>query len=128
MRALTVNTVKTFAQSLKMMSLSKELVDTNDFATKRDAYYQSKNWQEAKFTEQPESNTVIDDVEAMFSVHGMSREHLRFVRRMRHGLPHRCADPQADHAGPRTGSADHAGRQRVPLLRRGLRLPRRAPR
>ena len=40
---LSVNTVKTFAQSLKMMGLSKELVQTNDFATKRDAYYQSKN-------------------------------------------------------------------------------------
>ena len=26
----------------KMMSLSKELVETNDFATKRDAYYQSQ--------------------------------------------------------------------------------------
>ena len=36
-RTLSVNTVKTFAQSLKMMGLSKELVQTNDFATKRDA-------------------------------------------------------------------------------------------
>src|SRR4249919_1125013 len=32
-RTLTVNTVKTFAQTLKMMSLSKELVENNDFAT-----------------------------------------------------------------------------------------------
>jgi DNA topoisomerase-6 subunit A len=78
-RTLTVNTVKTFAQSLKMMALSKELIATHDFATKRDAYYQSKNWQEAKFTEQPESDTVMDDIEAMFSVYGLSREHLRFV-------------------------------------------------
>ncbi|MFC1610808.1 DNA topoisomerase VI [Myxococcota bacterium] len=78
-RTLTVNTVKTFAQTLKMMALSKELVDTNDFATKRDAYYQSKNWQEAKFQEQPESDTVMDDVEAMFAVHDVSREDLRFV-------------------------------------------------
>lgn len=78
-RTLTVNTVKTFAQSLRMMALSKELVETNDFATKRDAYYQSKNWGEAKFTEQPESDTVMDDIEAMFSVRGVSREELRFV-------------------------------------------------
>ena len=28
-----------------MMALSKELVESNDFATKRDAYYQSKNWE-----------------------------------------------------------------------------------
>ncbi len=78
-RTLTVNTVKTFAQTLKMMALSKELIVSNDFATKRDAYYQSKNWQEAKFDEQPESDTVMDDIEAMFSIHGVSREELRFV-------------------------------------------------
>ena len=34
-RTLTVSTVKTFAQTLKMMSLSKELVQTDDIATKR---------------------------------------------------------------------------------------------
>lgn len=78
-RTLSVNTVKTFAQTLRMMSLSKELIQTNDFATKRDAYYQSKNWQEAKFDEQPESDTVMDDIEAMFSMHGVSREEMRFV-------------------------------------------------
>lgn len=78
-RTLTVNTVKTFAQSLRMMALSKELVETNDFATKRDAYYQSKNWKEAKFDEQTESDTVMDDVEAMFAIHDVSREALRFV-------------------------------------------------
>jgi len=78
-RTLTVNTAKTFAQSLKMMSLSKELVETHDFATKRDAYYQSKNWGEAHFGEQTESDTVMDDIEAMFSVHGVSREQLRFI-------------------------------------------------
>jgi DNA topoisomerase-6 subunit A len=78
-RTLTVNTAKTFAQSLKMMALSKELVETNDFATKRDAYYQSKNWGEAKFVEQGESDTVMDDIEAMFSIHGVSREQLRYI-------------------------------------------------
>ncbi|HXV77578.1 MAG TPA: DNA topoisomerase IV subunit A [Candidatus Polarisedimenticolaceae bacterium] len=78
-RTLTVNTAKTFAQTLKMMALSKELVRTDDFATKRDAYYQSKNWGEAKFDEQTESDTVMDDIEAMFSVHGVSREQLRFI-------------------------------------------------
>ena len=38
-RTLNYNTVKTFAQSLRFMALSKELVEKNDFATKRDAYY-----------------------------------------------------------------------------------------
>ena len=78
-RTLTVNTVKSFAQTLRMMGLSKDLVENNDFATKRDAYYQSKNWEEAKFDEQSESDTVMDDIEALFSVRGLSREQLRFV-------------------------------------------------
>jgi len=78
-RALTVNTAKTFAQTLKMMALSKELVSSNDFATKRDAYYQSKNWGEAMFDEQGESDMVMDDIEAMFSVSGVSREQLRYI-------------------------------------------------
>ena len=78
-RTLTVNTVKSFAQTLRMMGLSKELVETGDFATKRDAYYQSKNWEEAKFDEQTESDTVMDDIEAMLSMNGISREELRFI-------------------------------------------------
>ncbi|MFQ5416915.1 MAG: hypothetical protein ACE5FL_07695, partial [Myxococcota bacterium] len=78
-RTLTVNTVKSFAQTLRMMGLSKELVETNDFATKRDAYYQSKNWEEARFDEQTESDTVMDDIEALFSMRGTSREQLRFI-------------------------------------------------
>jgi DNA topoisomerase-6 subunit A len=78
-RTLTVNTVKTFAQTLRMMSLSKSLIETSDFATKRDAYYQSKNWGEAMFQDQPESDTVMDDIEALFSVHQVSREQLRFI-------------------------------------------------
>ncbi len=78
-RTLTVNTVKSFAQTLRMMGLSKELVESNDFATKRDAYYQSKNWEEARFDEQTESDAVMDDIEALFSLRGLSREQLRFV-------------------------------------------------
>jgi len=79
LRTLTVNTAKTFAQTMKMMALSKELIETSDFATKRDAYYQSKNWSDAMFDEQSESDTVMDDIEAMFSVNGVSREQLRYV-------------------------------------------------
>jgi len=78
-RTLTVNTVRSFAQTLRMMGLSKELIEAADFATKRDAYYQSKNWDAAKFDEQSESDTVMDDIEALFSVRGVSREQLRFV-------------------------------------------------
>lgn len=75
-RTLTVSTVKTFAQTLKMMSLAKELIDKSDMATKREAYYISKNWGKAGFTEQAESDTIMDDVEAMFRV---NREQLKFI-------------------------------------------------
>jgi DNA topoisomerase-6 subunit A len=75
-RTLTVNTVKTFAQTLRMVALSKELIESDDIATKREAYYVSKNWDDARFSEQPESDTVMDDVEAYF---GVNREQLGFV-------------------------------------------------
>jgi len=77
-RALSVNTVKSFAQTLRLMSISKEMVENNDFATKREAYYVSKNWGECKFNEQTESDTVMDDIEALASLEGLSREQLRF--------------------------------------------------
>jgi DNA topoisomerase-6 subunit A len=77
-RTLSVHTVRNFAQTLRMMGLSKELIRGNDFATKREAYYISKNWDECKFDEQVESDTVMDDIEALFSVHHVAREQLRF--------------------------------------------------
>ena len=67
-RTLTASTIKTFAQTLRMMELSKQLVETDDIATKREAYYVSKNWGEARFLEQPESDNTMDDIEAMLAV------------------------------------------------------------
>lgn len=78
-RTLDVNSVKTFAQTLRLMALAKEMVSDEDFATKREAYYVSKNWGEAKFNEQRESDTVLDDIEGMFSMKEVTRETLRFV-------------------------------------------------
>jgi DNA topoisomerase-6 subunit A len=77
-RALSVNTVKSFAQTLRLMSISKEMVENDDFATKREAYYVSKNWGDCKFDDQPESDAVMDDIEALASLDGLSREQLRF--------------------------------------------------
>ena len=74
-RTLTVSTVKSFAQTLRMISLSKNLIETNDFATKRDAYYQTKNWDDARCDEQPESDTILDDIEALY---GVNKEQLGF--------------------------------------------------
>jgi DNA topoisomerase-6 subunit A len=55
------------------------MIGINDLASKREVYYQSINWGQARFKDQPESDGVMDDVEAMFSIHGVSREQLRFI-------------------------------------------------
>jgi len=77
-RTLTVSTARIFAQTLKLMAASRGMVQRDDFATKREAYYISKNWGQCGFDEQAESDAVMDDIEAMASLHGLSREHLRF--------------------------------------------------
>jgi len=76
-RTLAVASVKTFAQSLKMVALSKQLIEIDDIATKREAYYVAKGWEpEVRFDDQVESDTVLDDIEALFRV---NREQLGFV-------------------------------------------------
>lgn len=75
-RTLTASTIKTFAQTLRMMALSKELINSDDTATKREAYYVSKNWGDARFSEQPESDAVMDDIEATL---GVNREQMGFI-------------------------------------------------
>lgn len=75
-RTLTANTIKTFAQTIRVMGLSKSLIESDDIATKREAYYVSKNWEDARFNDQPESDGVMDDLEAMF---GVNREQLGFI-------------------------------------------------
>ncbi|MFO1009118.1 MAG: DNA topoisomerase IV subunit A [Planctomycetota bacterium] len=77
-RTLTVNTVKNFAQTLRLMSVSKDMIENDDHATKREAYYVSKNWGECKFNEQPESDAAMDDIEALASLDGLTREQLRY--------------------------------------------------
>jgi DNA topoisomerase-6 subunit A len=75
-RTLSASTIKSFAQTLRMMGLSKEIIRSGDTATKREAYYVSKNWGDARFAEQPESDSVMDDVEAMLAV---NREQIGFI-------------------------------------------------
>ncbi len=77
-RTLTVNTVRSFAQTLRLMAASRQMVESDDFATKREAYYISKNWGDCRFDEQAESDAIMDDIEALASMHGLSREQLRF--------------------------------------------------
>jgi DNA topoisomerase-6 subunit A len=77
-RTLSVNTARLFAQTLKLMAVSHDMVQQDDFATKREAYYISKNWGDSRFEAQRESDAVMDDIEALASRHGLSREQLRF--------------------------------------------------
>jgi len=78
-RTLTYNTVKTFAQSVRLMATTKkDLLDKNDIAGKREIYYNSKSWGECRFDEQPESDTLLDDMEAML---GVNREQLGYIPR-----------------------------------------------
>ena len=73
-----MNTARSFAQTLRLMATSREMVENDDFATKREVYYISKNWGDCRFDEQAESDAIMDDIEAMASMHGLSREQLRF--------------------------------------------------
>ncbi len=77
-RTLTVTTAKSFAQTLRLMATSRAMVEHNDYATKREVYYISKNWGECRFDEQADSDATMDDIEAIASTHGLSREQLRF--------------------------------------------------
>ena len=78
MRSLNVNTVRSFAETLRLMATSRVMVENDDFATKREAYYISKNWGHCSFDNQAESDATMDDIEALAAMHGLSREQLRF--------------------------------------------------
>ncbi|MBW2987458.1 DNA topoisomerase VI, partial [Candidatus Woesearchaeota archaeon] len=75
-RTLTASTIKSFAQTLLLMNESKRLAKINDTASKREAYYISKNWGDARFDSDDEAFTVMDDVEAMLQV---NREQMGFL-------------------------------------------------
>ncbi len=82
-RTLSYNTVKTFAQSMRLLATTKnDLLDKNDIAGKREVYYNSKGWGECRFDEQPESDTLLDDIEAML---GVNREQLGYIPEERGG-------------------------------------------
>ncbi len=82
-RTLTYSTVKTFAQSMRLLATTKtDLLDKNDIAGKREIYYNSKSWGPCRFEEQPESDTLLDDMEAML---GVNREQIGYIPEERGG-------------------------------------------
>ena len=82
-RTLSYTTVKTFAQSMRLLATTKnDLLDQDDIAGKREVYYNSKGWGECRFDSQPESDTLLDDMEAML---GINREQLGYIPEERGG-------------------------------------------
>jgi len=82
-RTLSYTTVKTFAQSMRLLATTKnDLLDRDDIAGKREVYYNSKSWGECRFEAQPESDTLLDDMEAML---GINREQLGYIPEERGG-------------------------------------------
>lgn len=77
-KRLSPRTARSFAQTLALMAVSKQMVERGDFATKREAYYVSKNWGACRFDNQAESDATMDDIEALASLHGLFREQLGF--------------------------------------------------
>lgn len=82
-RTLSYTTVKTFAQSMRLLATTKnDLLDQDDIAGKREVYYNSKSWGECRFDQQPESDALLDDMEAML---GINREQLGYIPEERGG-------------------------------------------
>jgi DNA topoisomerase-6 subunit A len=82
-RTLSYSTVKTFAQSMRLLATTKnDLLDKDDIAGKREVYYNSKSWGECRFDEQPESDALLDDIEAMLAI---NREQLGYIPEERGG-------------------------------------------
>ncbi len=87
-RTLSYQTIKPFAQTVRMMAFAKYLIKSDDFASKREVYYTAKGsakrgvetgqagWGPASFKEQVESDAIMDDMEAMV---GVNREQLGFI-------------------------------------------------
>jgi len=89
-RTLSYQTVRPFAQTVRLMAFAKHLIQSDDFASKREVYYTSKGsskksvagdagqagWGPAGFTDQVESDAIMDDIEAMAEV---NREQLGFI-------------------------------------------------
>lgn len=82
-RTLSYNTIKAFAQSMRLLATTKnDLIDKDDIAGKREIYYNSKSWGECRFAEQSESDTLLDDIEAMLAI---NREQLGYIPEERGG-------------------------------------------
>jgi DNA topoisomerase-6 subunit A len=68
---------------MRLLATTKnDLIDEDDIAGKREIYYNSKSWGECRFNEQPESDALLDDIEAMLAI---NREQLGYIPEERGG-------------------------------------------
>jgi len=68
---------------MRLLATTKlDLLDRDDIAGKREVYYNSKSWGECRFEEQTESDSLLDDIEAML---GVNREVLGYIPEERGG-------------------------------------------
>ncbi len=74
--AANIKQVKKIAQTICVADFCKELIETNKFATLREMYYTAEGWDSGPFSDQGESDVVLEDLEAMF---GVKREDLGLV-------------------------------------------------
>lgn len=58
--------VKKFAQLLCAADFAKELIESGKFATLREMYYMAEGWDAGPFSDQGESDMIIEDLEATF--------------------------------------------------------------
>jgi len=69
--AANVRQVKKFAQMLCAADFCKSLITSEKFATLREMYYTAEGWETGSFSDQAESNALVEDMEAAF---GLKRE------------------------------------------------------
>lgn len=65
--------VKKFAQLVCAADFARELIESGKFATLREMYYTAEGWEAGPFSDQGESDLIIEDLEATF---GLKREDL----------------------------------------------------
>ncbi|MDI6883613.1 MAG: DNA topoisomerase IV subunit A [Hadesarchaea archaeon] len=71
--AASIKQVKKFAQFLCTADFAKKLIESGKFATLREMYYTAEGWDAGPFSDQGESDLIIEDLEATF---GLKRENL----------------------------------------------------
>jgi len=71
--AANVRQVKKFAQTLCAADFCNGLISSGKFATLREMYYTAEGWETGAFSDQSESDVIVEDLEAAF---GLKREDL----------------------------------------------------